>query len=430
MFTWNPVFQFVIDLKKRYEQKFGTVEYKKYRKDNQIGDKEISCLEYWAAMLKDMEAINKLNYLKITQNQEFISIHYIDYGRLAEEDLEISFDEIWDVYNGFYLECRGLVLDLKEECIVVSPFKKFRNLNEGNENQEDLVIEEIKHAKSIEITNKLDGSMQSARWYQNRPFLAGSKSIEPEKSEQLKDGHRMLLANHNLIQMLEENPDETFIFEYISLDDAHVVKYRKEEEGQYLIGIRNIYTGEQYSYKKVSEYAEKYGVPMTQIFDKSFQQILEEIKVLKSDQQEGFVVNIDGHMIKVKADDYVKIHRILAKASSVNLIIECYAENRLEDLKSKVPAAYHSRIKAIEDVIKEYKKKMEEKIKKYYEAAPKDDLKEFMIWVDKNVPKEYRGYVRCEYRGIEYNILKKGSGKSASYRKLKEMGVEDYKLLI
>ena len=430
MFTWNPVFQFVIDLKKRYEQKFGNVEYKKYTKDNKIGSKEISCLEYWAAILGDVEAINKLNYLKITQNQEFISIHYIDYGRFSEESLEISFDEIWDVYDGFYLECRGLVIDLKEESIVLSPFKKFRNINEGKENQEDLVAEEVKHAKSVEITNKLDGSMQSARWYQNRPFLAGSKSIDSEKSEQLKDGYRMLSANNNMIQMLKENPDETFIFEYISLADAHVVKYKKEEEGQYLIGIRNVYTGEQYSYKKVSEYAEKYGVPMTEVYNKSFNQILEEIKVLKSDEQEGFVVNIDGHMIKVKADDYVKIHRILAKASSINLIIECYAENKLEDLKSKVPEAYHTRIKAIESVIKEYKKKTEEVIQTYYENAPKEDLKEFMIWVDKNVPKEYRGYVRCKYRGMEYNILKSGSGKSTSYRKLKDMGVEDYNSLI
>ena len=35
-------------------------------------------------------------------------------------------------------------------------------------------------------------------------------------------------------------------------------------------------------------------------YDKTFEEILEDVKTIKSDEQEGFVVNIDGHMIKVK----------------------------------------------------------------------------------------------------------------------------------
>ena len=82
--------------------------------------------------------------------------------------------------------------------------------------------------------------------------------------------------------------------------------------------------------------------------DKTFEEILEDVKTIKSDEQEGFVVNIDGHMIKVKGDDYVQIHRVLSKISSINLIIESVAENKIDDLISKVPAAYRERVFIVE----------------------------------------------------------------------------------
>ena len=68
----------------------------------------------------------------------------------------------------FFLECRSVVINLKTEEIVIAPFKKFRNLNECPENDIKVVTEEIKNAKTVEITNKLDGSMQCVRWYNGR----------------------------------------------------------------------------------------------------------------------------------------------------------------------------------------------------------------------------------------------------------------------
>ena len=62
----------------------------------------------------------------------------------------------------------------------------------------------------------------------------------------------------------------------------------------------------------------------------------------------------------------------------------------------------------------------ERAVKEVYEKAPKEDKKEFMIWVSENVDKEIQGFVRCIYLGKKYNVLKRGSG----YLKLKDMGVE------
>lgn len=101
----------------------------------------------------------------------------------------------------------------------------------------------------------------------------------------------------------------------------------------------------------------------------------------------------------------------------------------MDDLISKVPAAYRERVRIVEKIVLDYVKNMEAEVQKYFDAAPKDDKKSFMIWAEGNVPKKYKGYVRNKYLGIENNYVKYGSEKCPAYKKLKEMGVSDYKAI-
>lgn len=421
MYQWNPVFRFVMNIKKRYIEKYGEPEYKKYV----IGGKEISSLEYWILKLNDKKAAEKIQYLEINQNNEFVLIRYGKFSGAGDGQYEITANDLWNADDGFFLECRSVVINLKTEEIVIAPFRKFRNLNECPENDITVVTEEIRNAKTVEITNKLDGSMQCVRWYNGKIFMTGSQSLCLDKSWRLADGFKMLNKANKC--MAESNPNLTFIYEYISLADAHVVKYTKEREGLYLIGIRDVTTGKQFSYKEVAEFSTRYNVSMTEIYNKTFDQIMKEVKTIKSDEQEGFVVNIDGHMIKVKGDDYVQIHRILSKISSVNLIIESVAENKIDDLISKVPEAYRERVRIVEKIVLDYVKNMEVEVQKYFDIAPRYDRKTFMIWVENNVPKKYKGYVKNKYFGISNNYIKYGSKDSPAYKKLKDMGISDYK---
>lgn len=423
MYEWNPVFRFVMDIKRRYTEKFGEPEYKTYI----VEEKEISSLEHWIIRLGDNAAAEKIKYLEVNQHNEFVLIRYGKFSSAGDGQYEITANDLWNVDDGFFLECRSVVINLKAEEIVIAPFRKFRNLNECPENDIAVITEEIKNAKTIEITNKLDGSMQCVRWYNGKIFMTGSQALCQEKSWRLADGLKMLDERYKC--MAKSNNDLTFIYEYISLADAHVVKYTKDQEGLYLIGIRDVKTGRQFSYKEVSDFATRYGVPMTEIYDKTFEEILEDVKTIKSDEQEGFVVNIDGHMIKVKGDDYVQIHRVLSKISSINLIIESVAENKIDDLISKVPAAYRERVFIVEKIVLDYVKNMEAEVQKYFDKAPKSDKKSFMIWAESNVPKKYKRYVKNKYLGIENNYIKYGSEKCPAYKKLKEMGVSDYKAI-
>jgi len=268
--------------------------------------------------------------------------------------------------------------------------------------------------------------MQSARWYNNRIIMAGSQAINPDNSWRLQDGYRMINELPGYKEMLEKYPECTFIFEYISLKDAHVVKYKKEQEGLYLIGIRRVDNGEEYDYRTVLEFARVFNIPTTQIFDKTIEQVMEELDDKSSDEVEGFVINIDGYKVKLKYNDYVHIHKALSKLSSVNLIIRSIADEKYDDLLAKLPVAYHDQVKKVASIVVDYINQTEKTIREYYSKAPKNDKKEFMIYVSKDIPREYQGYCRELYFGHNINVIKSGNDKCPHYKKLKDMGVEDY----
>lgn len=420
IYKWNPVYNLVMKIKKEYLDKFSNISYNK--------DGDTTCLETWIEKLGNEEYKNIFKYIQLNQKDNMILIRYGKYADVFGGEEDITSDIFWNMYDGFYKECRSIVIDLELEIIVLSPFSKFKNLNEGEENQLDVILDKINNAKSIEITNKLDGSMQSARYITeyNKIIMSGSQAIDISNSWRLEDGYTLLISQPNYVDMINQNQHYTFIFEFISLKDAHVVNYKKEEEGLYLIGVRNSLTGEQLSYNQVKGFSDKYNVLTTEIFDKDFDTVLEEIKTIKANEMEGFVISIDGYMIKVKADDYVNIHRILSKISSINLIIKNIADDTFDDLISKVPYAYKWRIDKVADIVLNYVKNMDKNVKEYYNKSPKDNKKDFMIWIEKNVPKEYRVYVRNLYLGNKVNYLKSGNEKSPSYRNLKSMGIENY----
>lgn len=284
VYNWNPVFNLVMQIKSDYSEKFSSIDTIKF--------------EDWLSRLSNKEYNNIFCHLKVKQYNNFILIRY---------GMDEMHESMWTNPESVYRECRSVVIDVVNEQLVLTPFRKFFNLNEVEENKLEKILSEIESAKSIEITDKLDGSMQNARYYDGDIFLSGSMALDRNSSWRLEDGYSKLTESHKM--MISENPDFTFIFEYISIKDAHVVNYLPEQEGMYLIGMRNVFTGKQLSYKELQGYASMYGVPMTKIEKRCFEEIIQDVKRLKSSEKEGWVLNIDGHIIKLKCDDYVELHK-------------------------------------------------------------------------------------------------------------------------
>ncbi len=413
-YNWNPVYRFVVAVKRQFAATFGedAIEYKNY--DN------MSFFEYWVNRLDIEEYKDIIKYLKFSTKGELLLIRYAKYSEIFDDGDSLDFNDFWDLHDGFYRECRSIVIDCDKEAIVLCPFKKFMNLNECEENFIDNIRKEIESARTVEISNKLDGSMQSANWYNGKLIVSGSQAIDPEQSWRLQDGIRMLNENPKYIEMISYSPSYTFIFEYISLKDAHVVKYKTEQEGMYLIGIRNNKNGEQLPYDAILRIADFFGIKSTWTYNKTFNDVLNDIQTIRSDEQEGFVLNIDGHMVKVKGDDYIKIHGILSKYSSPNIVIKNIADGTFDDLVAKVPDRFRPKIEQLGMDVMRYIGIVYKHVKNYYELAPKDTKKDFMIWVTYNVPNKYQAYVRNMYLGVRDNYLK-SSSKTPKYKKYQEI---------
>lgn len=431
--SWNPVLNKFIEIKKEYKKriKCPTYEYK-----DGFTDESQTCLERWVEELNNLEPANQysefedlLSCLELNQYKNLLLLRYGRYSNIYDGETENSGEDLWERYDGFYLECRSIVIDVVNNCIVLCPFRKFFNINELEETSLENIKSRIETAYTIEFSNKLDGSMQSATWYDDKIIMAGSQAINPDNSWRLQDGYRMIMELPGYEKMLKEHVGVTFIFEYISLKDAHVVKYKKDQEGLYLIGIRMNETGKELPYHTVIAIANIYGIPTTNIFDKTLNELMNELDDKSSDEAEGFVINIDDYKVKVKYNDYRHIHKALSKLSSVNLIIRSIADDYYDDLLAKLPLTYHNNVKKVSNIVFKYIKDTENVVNEYFHNAPKTDKKEFMIWVDKNVPKKYRGFCKELYYGKEINVIKFCKYGAPKYLKLKDMGVTDYSAL-
>ena len=343
------------------------------------------------------------------KNENYILLHY-DFLKSFETDREAY----WSEHDGFYRECRSLVIDLTHEKMVLTPFRKFFNIGELAENSEDKIREEITNAKLVEITEKYDGSMQSARWYRGQLYMSGSESITLEQSWRLQIGRQMIESQPNYVEMIKSLGECTFIFELISMQDPHVVRYSPDQEGMYLIGIRNTLTGMQYPYREVNRVAEKYGVKTSPVLEMTLDKVIDSCKKLKAEEHEGYVINIfdnnfNSHMVKIKGDDYVAIHSVLSKIISPNTVIRSLADGTYDDLCAKLPVVYKSQCEQTAEQIKEYINIMESSLRRFYRQSPTKERKQFAIWVNSNnnTPKPIRKYLMMRYDGKPINFLKK-----------------------
>ena len=390
---WNSVLQLVLQIKKEYQA--------------QYSDKVLN-LQEWIAKLNKEQYNNIFDCLQINQHNNLVLIRY----GLAEMQ-----KGMWEDENSIYRECRSLVIDLENECIALCSFRKFFNLNEVKENTLENISKKIAVAQTVEITDKLDGSMQTARYYNGDYLMAGSMALDRKNSWRLESGYRFLTDNYK--HMLKDYADYTFIFEHISQQDAHIVSYSKEEEGLYLIGARSVLTGEMKTYSELIELANKYQIKVVKKEQTSLDEILSRVKTELSENKEGWVLNIDGHYVKIKCDDYVKLHRILDKVSSANVLIEAVANNTTDDILCKLSGQTKARVEEQIAQIEKIKEDLNNKIEQYYSQADLSCKKSFMLWVSNNVEKDLQGYVRMKYLNQKYNVLK----TNKRYKKATELGL-------
>jgi RNA ligase len=243
-------------------------------------------------------------------------------------------------------ECRGIIFNY-EGFLVSRPYHKFFNVNERLET----LPENLDFSKPHVILEKLDGSFIRPLWHDYQ-IRWGTKAGLTDVAAQAEEFVKRTRGNFGYESLANEcfKEDWTPVFEWCSRKQRIVVDY--PEDRLILTACRHNRFGEYLPYHEMVELADQFMVPVVQtIYDSSVDDINAFVaKVREYKEGEGCVIRfVDGHMLKLKTDYYIAIHRAKDALSSERKIVGVIMEGGLDDLKAVLNEEDRAQIVEYED---------------------------------------------------------------------------------
>jgi RNA ligase len=153
---------------------------------------------------------------------------------------------------------------------------------------------------------KYDGSFAIHYQYKDKDYIATKGSFSSEQAQWATKWFREHIRSSEMLKT------HTYLFEMIYPENKIVVDYGDTED-LVLLGVINKETGEEMSYAALKEEGKRIGATVAEAKEfNSLDELYAHCKGLPA-TEEGFVVNFhNGLKVKIKGDEYCKIHRILA----------------------------------------------------------------------------------------------------------------------
>jgi RNA ligase len=224
--------------------------------------------------------------------------------------------------------CRGLILD-REGNVVAKAFDKFFNY-------EELTLGEIPE-ESFEVFEKLDGSLGILFWYQGKWILTSKGSFV---SEQALKGKQILNQKYN-VEVLPKG--YTTVVEIIYPENRIVCDYGGDELLVVLSMVSNA-SGKELDYDSMMSFTDVSGIPVVKKYDgiKNY----DSLKSMIGDNREGYVVRFkNGFRMKIKGEEYVRLHRILTGFSTVDIWEYLKDGKNIDELLERVPDEFDNWVK-------------------------------------------------------------------------------------
>ena len=226
-----------------------------------------------------------------------------------------------DLGGAIRRECRGIIFDT-EGRIMSRPFHKFFNVNEREETQTHLIDMTQPHV----IMEKMDGSMIRPILVNGVVRLAtkmGVTSVAEEAENFLVDSTQYFKIYKWLKNCVTSGV--TPIFEYVAPTNKIVIDYA--EPKLVLLAMRNNITGNYY----MPDQAPFEVVPMYGSVDGGLAEYIARAREMQG--REGDIIRFaDGHMLKVKNDWYVRIHKTKDLIRTDRNIADIIVNEQLDDI--------------------------------------------------------------------------------------------------
>jgi len=240
-------------------------------------------------------------------------------------------------------ECRGLIFNREGE-LVSRPYHKFFNIGEKEETQ----LNKVNLYEPHIVLEKLDGSM-----IRPIPTPEGFRLATKAGVTDVAMNAEVFVASKSnyatfILKCIQKGT--TPIFEWCSRKNRIVVDY--EEDNLILTGIRYNDTGKYVDYEIMKSYATAWDIPVVKAVDGLAVQNIELFvkQVREWDDGEGIVLRFDtGHMVKVKADDYVLRHKSKDSIRQEKNVLQTILQDAVDDLVPLLTPEDAKRIKAFQN---------------------------------------------------------------------------------
>ena len=363
--------------------------------------------------------------LVIKQVHPTLPLSIYNYSRTCQ------YGRMWDDIT---LNCRGLILD-NEGNVIAKPFPKFFNYEEHT-------AEEIPN-ELFDVYEKMDGSLGICFYYEREltyteryklwfngnyetgmeyfeeivpnfddPYYHPTPTTKGEwhiatrgsfVSEQAVKG-KELLGKYNFQKL---HTDYTYLFEIIYKENRIVCDY--DFEDVVLLGVINTKTGVEVNLYndtedvRIQNIIKNIGLNIVTRYN-TFGEGFDELKREISNSKEGYVIRFrNGMRMKIKGDEYVRLHRILTNFSTTDIWELLRIGGNLDEFLDRVPDEFDNWVRL---TMLELQSQFES-IKfrsvtdfEYYKIQSNGDKKEFALLIKNN---DYRSILFAMWDGKSYD---------------------------
>jgi RNA ligase len=279
-------------------------------------------------------AIEGRDEFAINDRGEYMVVNY--HVNLAD-----TFPPVETEADAIRRECRGMLF-YPDGTIMSRRLHKFFNVNERDETQ----VQHIDLGKPHVILEKLDGSMITPV-VTDAGLRFGTKMGITEVSMQAEE----FVARHPEYDTFARwclDSGWTPIFEWCSRKQRIVVDY--PDDRLVLIAVRDTRKGDYVNHDWLQAYGKKFGVEVVKAYDgttANMEHLIAETRATEG--MEGWVIRFDdGHMVKVKGDWYVRIHKTKDNLLHEKNVIELLITEKMDDTKAFMLDDDRKRVEAFE----------------------------------------------------------------------------------
>ena len=231
---------------------------------------------------------------------------------------------------------RGLILDHEAQEIRATPFPKFFNYGE-------IGHDDIPRGVPFRVYEKVDGSMVTVFQHKGRWLTATKGSFQSDQAKWAADQLAECKAGNHLV------PGTTYVMEAVYPENRIVVKYNFS--GLVLLGAF-ARDGHEWDYKDVAALSKKLGcwyaeeIPSHSCLD----HLTVKAASLGADQ-EGWVVRFDdGYRLKIKGDEYCRLHRLVSRVTPL-AVWEAVKNGESETTLQEIPEEFRADFCAIRSLL-------------------------------------------------------------------------------